>query len=563
MAHTDAAPRETPEGDLEESLERRVRAGLVRRIWQRDASLWAGAEARPLVARRLGWLDAPEAATRERPDLERLAHRVREEGFTHAALLGMGGSSLCPELLRRTFPATPGWPSLSVLDSTDPETVLRLTRALPLERTLFLVSSKSGTTLETRSFFRHFWSEAARARGVSPGEAFVAITDPGTPLDQEARQLGFRAVVGGPPDVGGRYSALTPFGLLPAALLGMDLGRLVGRALAARDECREDTPRNPGLRLGVWMAEQATRGRDKLTLVAPPAVAAFGLWLEQLLAESLGKDARGLVPVSEEPPVGTGEYGEDRLFVRWTMPGEESSAERRAVELARAGFPVRTRPLADPYDLGGEFFVWEFATAVAGALLGANPFDEPNVGESKENTMAVLAARGTAASGGRIGAESDAARGAHLLSLAPEPPGEPASGSPGQRARAWLAALPRGGYLAIQAFLADDAATASALASLRQRLFARTRLATTLGLGPRYLHSTGQLHKGGPPIGAFLQLTRRHAPALAIPGADYDFGALLAAQAEGDARSLLRRGRPLLRVSIDSPADLAAVERGF
>ena len=540
-----------------------VRARVVEQTWSRDTSLWATTpEAARAVANRLGWLDAPLAAEPSRAEFETFAARVRADGFVHVMLLGMGGSSLCPEVLRRTFPPANGSPSLTVLDSTDPVTVLAAQRAAPLPRTLFVVSTKSGTTIETVSLLRYFWEVCETARPAGAAAAFVAVTDPGTPLDREARERGWRHVFSGPPDVGGRYSALTPFGLLPAALLGVDLGKLIGRAGRMRESCRARGEENPGLVLGAALAELARAGRDKVTFVVDPPLASFGLWAEQLLAESLGKEGKGLVPVAGEPLGGPDVYGQDRLFVHLGMHGARGPDGERLRRLEAAGHPVIRIALDDAYDLGAEFFRWEFATAVAAVDLGVNAFDEPNVGESKENTGRVLAAY-QATDRSERETPCAQARGVRLCG----PPGLPPrpGGAGGEEEligllRQWLDAIPAGHYLAVQAYLPLDERTEARLERIRARLRDRQRLAVTLGFGPRYLHSTGQLHKGGPPTGAFLQITADTPAELPVPGGGFGFEQLIRAQALGDARSLAGRNLPVLRLQLTVDGDLGAVE---
>lgn len=540
-----------------------VRSRVVEKVWSRDAGLWAkDPEVERKVARRLGWLDAPLEAGKARVGYESFAASVRADGFQRVILLGMGGSSLCPEVLSRTFPAAAAAPSLTVLDSTDPVTILAAQRQAPLPHTLFVVSTKSGTTIETLSLCRYFWevSEAARSDGAA--SAFVAITDPGSPLEGEARERGWRQIFPGPPSVGGRYSALTAFGLVPAALLGVDLARVIEAATRMRELCRAPRPENPGLVLGATLAELARAGRDKVTLLVDEPVASFGLWLEQLLAESLGKDGRGLVPVAGEPPGAPEAYGSDRLFVHLGVGGAPGPQAGLLERLEAAGHPVVRIPLDDAHDLGAEFYRWEFATAIAAVVLGVNAFDEPNVSESKENTARVLESYSMA---DRLERETPCAQ-ARGVRLCRAPGSAPRPGGTGGETvlvaelRRWLEAIPAGSYLALQAYLPLDAETEASLERIRAHLRDRLRLAVTLGLGPRFLHSTGQLHKGGPPIGAFLQITADTPAELPVPGAGYGFEQLIRAQALGDARSLAGRGLPLLRLHLTVDGRLSAIE---
>jgi transaldolase/glucose-6-phosphate isomerase len=499
-------------------------ADVSKRLWARDPTLWKADPATPEIADRLGWLTVGEAMTKEVPSLVGFAGEVRPH-LDRVVLCGMGGSSLAPEVLWRTFGAAPGFPALHVLDSTHPRAVASALEGADLGRTLFLVSSKSGTTQESDSFFRHFW-ELADGQGAQ----FVAITDPGTPLAELAAARGFRRTFLNPPEIGGRYSALSYFGLVPAALMGADVAGLLQRGRAAAQACGPGVPagKNPGTWLGAILGEAALAGRNKATFVLSRGLASFGLWVEQLIAESTGKEGKGIVPVAGEP-LGTPDvYGADRLFIALTVMGETPpDDEQRLAALAAAGHPVVRLTLADRLDLGREFFRWEYATAVAGSILRINAFDQPNVAESKANTKAVLAS-------------------GHPL-------------SPVARADdidTFLAGFRPGDYLALMAYLAPAAEADRRLADLRVRLRDRLRVATTFGYGPRFLHSTGQLHKGGPPVGHFVQIVDHPEPDVPIPGATFTFGALIAAQAEGDLQALRQRGRPVIRVD-----DLGLLER--
>jgi ribose 5-phosphate isomerase B len=503
------------------------------RMWGKDPRLWAaspGEEA--AIVNRLGWLDAPAAMAAAVDDLGAFAGEIRREGIAEVVVLGMGGSTLAAEVLAETFGPAPGHPALSVLDTTDPDAVRAARARLPRGRTLFLVASKSGTTLETMALYRFF-----RADGGDAGRPFVAITDAGSPLDQLAAEQGFRRVFHNPPDVGGRSSALTYFGLVPAALLGVDVGRLLGQARTMAVACGPDVPApaNPALRLGAILGGLGQAGRDKVTLALSPSIASFGGWLEQLLAASTGKDGRGLVVVHGEAPGSPEVYGHDRLFASITTGGE-AALEATLVRLEAAGHPVARRSLADRYDLGGEFLRWELATAAACAVLGVNPFDEPDVARAKEATRAALA---TFADGGRLPEWplDDVDEVARMLSLA----------------RA-------GDYVAVLAYLSPDAATTAALARLRHLLRDRTGLAVTVAWGPRYLHSTGQLHKGGPPTPIVLMLTRQEADDLPIPGERYGFATLQTAQALGDLSALRAAHRRAAWLALPSPA-APAVDR--
>jgi len=506
----------TSDAEIAVRLDSMDGAQIPKRIWARDPTVWKSDPNTPEIRDRLGWLVVGKAMAQQVRSLAAFADEARTE-FSRVVLCGMGGSSLAPEVLWRTFGAAAGHPSLFVLDSTDPAAVRRAEQDVDIARTLFLISSKSGTTQESDSFFRHFWQRTG-----GRGSQFVAITDPGTPLEALAGQRGFRHTFSNPPDIGGRYSALSYFGLVPAALIGVDLETLLHRAHRMAESCAAVVPamQNPAAWLGAILGESALVGRDKVTFVLSPGIASFGSWAEQLIAESTGKEGKGILPVVDEPLGAPDVYGNDRVFVSMVLDGEaDPEIDGRLSALERAGHPVVHLRLDDRYDLGQEFFRWEFATAVAGAVLQINPFDQPNVAESKANTKAVLA---------KGGALSAASSGAEL--------------------EKFLAAIKPGDYLAIMAYLPPTPASDARLSRIRIRLRDRLRVATTLGYGPRFLHSTGQLHKGGPPKGHFLQITERSKDDLPIPGEAFTFGRLEAAQAEGDLLALRSRGRPAIRI---------------
>ena len=495
-------------------------------LWRRDHTVWSPDPRE--IADRLGWLTITDAMRGEVPALRAFAGEVRDVGYRHVVLLGMGGSSLGPEVLRRTYGAAAGYLELIVLDSTVPARVRATTEAIDPARTLFLVSSKSGSTVEPLAFYRHFRGLVEEAVGrEEAGEHFVAITDPGTTLEAMARERGFRRVFLNPPDIGGRYSVLSSFGLVPAALLGIDLDTLLDRADEMREACRPGgaSGENPGAWLGAVMGTLAGLGRDKLTLVTSPSIGAFGLWAEQLLAESTGKSGRGIVPVDGEPPADPSEYGDDRLFVYLRLNSDDNTASDAAMDgVAALGHPVVRLRLRDRLDLGAELFRWEFATAIAGAVLGVNPFDQPDVQAAKDETDRVLREY---AGAGRL---PDVAGAGSVEEL--------------------LAGASAGAYVAILAYVRETPEADRALAGLRCRIMERHRLPTTSGYGPRYLHSTGQLHKGGPDTGLFIQITAANEADLAVPGEPYTFGVLAAAQAAGDLRALLASGRRAVAVRL-------------
>jgi transaldolase/glucose-6-phosphate isomerase len=487
------------------------REDVVARIWRKDHTVWRPDPAE--IDNRLGWLDLSSQMRTHVHDLQHFANEVTQDGFDTAVLLGMGGSSLAPEVLRETLGVRDGFLDLMVLDTTHPAAIARLDASLDLARTLFIVSSKSGGTIETLSQFAHFYERTGRN-----GDQFVAITDPGSPLEALAGTRGARRVFLNPPDIGGRYSALSLFGLVPGALIGADLNELLEPAYGMACACGASVPlaEDPGAWLAAVLGEAARSGRDKLTVLLPDELAGLGAWIEQLIAESTGKDGKGIVPVVNEP-VGLAEaYGSDRLFVAYGDPDELAALEAR-------GDPV-VRLTAG--DLGAEFFRWEFATAVAGAVLGIHPFDQPNVEEAKRATKEVLGA------------------GAH------EAPGTDGLGT-------LLGSLESRDYVAIQAFVDPTRENVQVLERARLAIRDRHKVAVTVGFGPRFLHSTGQLHKGGPASGAFVQVIDAERDTdVPIPDADYTFGELIDAQALGDLRALLARDRRVARVHLDQLSNL-------
>ncbi len=489
--------------------------------------------------------------------LSRFARDVASEGIRDAVVLGMGGSSLAPEVFSRTFGPAFRHPAVTVLDSTHPDAVRALARRLDPETSLFVVSSKSGTTTEMLSFFYYFWEQLA---GVPErGKHFVAVTDPGTPLQTLARERGFREVFNAPADVGGRYSALTPFGLVPAALLGVDTGKLLARGRAMAESCGGHVAAadNPGLRLGAALGELALAGRDKVTFITSHSLETLPEWIEQLIAESTGKTTlngkgrRGIVPVAGEPLGPPEAYGDDRFFAALFLQGDDvSSLEPRLEALEDAGHPVGRFKLSDRYDLGAEMFRWEMATAAAGAVLEVNPFDQPDVQLAKTlaNEAMKKAAAGTLHTGGGAVAADIAADAKALKSAV----------------AGWLKGVKAAGdYLGIHAYLPPRPETTAALGNLQAGLHGKTRLAVTQGYGPRFLHSTGQLHKGGSDRCRFLQIVDQPVEDLPVPETSYTFGTLIAAQAEGDRQALEQRGRTVLRVQLgaqDAPG-LAALHK--
>ena len=498
-------------GPLAPAVRRRLKEfdaeDVVSRIWSHDHTVWKPDPTE--ITNRLGWLTLATDMRPRIPGLQAFAKRVAADGFTHAVLLGMGGSSLAPEMFARTYGTGPGAVGLTVLDTTHPATIARVEASLPLDHTLFIVASKSGTTIETLSHFAHFWA------ATPDGNRFVAITDPGTPLETLARDHGFRAVFANPPDIGGRYSALSLFGLVPAALIGAPLPELLGGAAEMRRRCQRPAWENPGASVGAAIGDLAMSGRDKLTLLFPRPVASLGDWIEQLIAESTGKEGGGILPIVGDPLGAPDVYGKDRVFVKMDQ------ADLRSLEHAGHAVMTVSDGVAGATGLGGEFFRWEMATAVAGHVLGINPFDQPNVQEAKDATKEILAS-------GSV-----------------EDPGFDELGP-------LLEQVGEGDYVAILAYLDRTSETEDAIERARLAIRDRYRVATTTGFGPRFLHSTGQLHKGGPNSGVFIQVVDRDRPVdLEIPGQPYSFGTLIDAQALGDLRSLRGRGRRVARVTLE------------
>ncbi len=519
------------EKDLKATLQKLDRDDVVLRIWAKDHTVWNRDAAE--IENRLGWLDLVRRPQPRDRQLESFVDDVRRSGLRDAVLLGMGGSSLGAEALRDSFGPRQGFPRLYVLDSTHPTWVRRVRQAIDPVSTLFLVASKSGTTAEAMALFHYFWGEAEPLLGPSTGEHFAAITDPGTALAKLGEERGFRAVFTNPPEIGGRFSVLSRFGTVAAALTGIRPKGLLnrGHAMAQRCLAGHKLSDNPGVWLGAVLGAAAAAGRDKLTLLTSRRTASFGLWVEQLIAESTGKNARGIVPVIGEPVGRPEHYGDDRLFVVVRYGPEPDPHLDRAVEaLIEAGQPLIDYELWGLYDLGAELFRWQLATAVAGHVLGVHPFDQPDVEATKKETRRKLE-QGDAAELPAVGDDLVAAL---------------AEGDPS--------------YVALMAYADASPQLEQALGKLRYRLLAGRGLATTFGYGPRFLHSTGQLHKGGPEGGLFVQLVAPAATELPIPGQPHGFGQLIGAQADGDLAVLAGQGRRCLRLDLGGdPA--AAVEQ--
>ncbi len=505
----------------------------IARLWSKDASLWTGAD----ESKWLGWLDIVEAQLQNSRGFAQFAEEVRDREFTDILLLGMGGSSLCPEVHALSFGKEDGFPALHVLDSTDPAQLLAAEHSVNLARTLFIVSSKSGSTLEPNIFKQYFFERAGR-----DGSRFVAITDPGSKLQQVAERDGFWRIFYGVPGIGGRYSALSDFGMIPAAAMGVDVPMLAGLAEVTVHACSPSHPveHNPGVVLGALLGTLGLSGRDKVTLIASPGIRDLGAWLEQLLAESTGKIGKGLIPVDREPLGAPSVYGSDRVFIYERLEnGPDPEQDRAVAALEAAGHPVVRLSVPDVYHLGAEFFRWEIATAVAGSILGINPFDQPDVEAAKVEAKKLTSAFEET---GSLPLEKDVVRidSADLT----------------ERLRAHLNTLRAGDYFALLAYIERNQAHESALQGIRRRVRDSKKPATCLGFGPRFLHSTGQAYKGGPNTGVFLQITCDDAKDVPVPGQKYTFGVVKAAQAQGDLAVLRERGRRTLHVHLG--ADVGA-----
>lgn len=539
--------------DLDAAIAEWSKGDKVRRLWARDAALWTGGD----EGNWLGWLGITEDQLAKSQRFSDVASSIQAAGFKHAVLLGMGGSSLCPEVLAMTFGKAAGFPALLVLDSTDPAQVQAIESRIDVAQTVFIVASKSGSTLEANIFKQYFFERVKQAIGAEQAATrFIAITDPGSKFEQIAAAERFRHIFHGVSSIGGRYSALSDFGMVPAAIMGIDAPRFLARAHVMAGACSPGVPvgKNPGVLLGLVLGVAARHGWDKLTLITSPGIWDLGAWLEQLIAESTGKDGMGIIPVDREPPAAPGSYGNDRLFAYLRLESGADPAQDKAVQaLVDAGNPVIRIAIAGIYELGQEFFRWEIATAVAGALLGINPFNQPDVEASKIATRrltdeyeqtGLLPAELPVFSGDGIELYTNA-RNATALAAA----------LAGDRSlagylRAHFKRLLGGDYFALLAYVEMNERHFAVLQDIRQAILNRRHVATCLGFGPRFLHSTGQAYKGGPASGVFLQITCDDQADLAVPGQKYTFGTVKAAQARGDFEVLAERGRRALRVHL-------------
>ena len=555
----------TIDAEVKAAVDRAATEGWTRRLWTRDASLWTSAN----EAKWMGWLAAGRGGAVDLAALKALSAQVKAGGYSHALLLGMGGSSLGPEVLSRTFGPASGHPPLLVLDSTDPTQIARIAAIIDPARTLYIVSSKSGSTLEPDILRAYFFALAEKALGAGKAAAhFIAVTDPGSRLEADARRDGFARVFAGDPGIGGRYSVLSNFGMVPAAVLGLDVAELFKTAAPMVIACGSSAPplANPGVMLGLIMGVLAKGRRDKVTLIASDGIADFGAWLEQLLAESTGKQGKGLIPIDAEPLGAPKAYGTDRLFVYLRLDGEDDPARDEPVRaLEEAGAPVVRITLASREMLVQEFFRWEIAVAVAGAVIGIDPFNQPDVEASKIKTRALTDAYEKS---GALSAETPLLRDGQIALYAdPVNAGALAKAAGAPSLEAWLdahfARAGAGDYIGILAYIDRTAANTATLQRLRKRLRDERKVATVLGFGPRFLHSTGQAYKGGPNSGVFLQITHTASADIDVPGRGFSFGVVEAAEARGDLEVLADRGRRLLRIDLgkDVEGGLARLAR--
>ena len=522
---------------------------VAKRIWQKDATLWkSDPDSIKIINNSLGWLNVADEMLGVVDELVEFAESVRDRGFKHVMVCGMGGSSLCPEVLAQTFGPQPGFPELLVLDSTDPDVIAAFKERIDVERCLFVIASKSGSTTEPNVFYK-FWYEEVHKLKENPGDNFIAITDPGSPLVDTATELKFRRTFLNQPDIGGRYSALSYFGMVPAALMGLDVSRLLTSAknAASVDE--------GAVALGMSLGDNAAAGRDKLTLVLDPPLEALGLWIEQLIAESTGKEGKGILPVNGERVGSPDVYGNDRQFIATSLQKVSDETKSRLDALTEAGHPVAFTVLTDPYNLGAAFLMWEFATAVAGWRIGINPFDQPNVQEAKDATKELLNAF---VRRGHLDPRNTLAGDEVITVYGPDEAAKAESVE--EVLRNHLSTIKPGDYIAFLSYIEETPESDRALQGLRTEVRNQTRCATTVGYGPRFLHSTGQLHKGGPATGVFFQIIANDAVDFAIPGEPYTFSILKQAQALGDFRALAKRGRRVIGIDLGKDT-LAGLDR--
>ena len=526
--------------------------GKIGRLWQRDATLWTGSD----ESNWLGWLDIVDEQVAQQDQLQKVAKEVQQRGFQHVLLLGMGGSSLCPEVLRMTFGRLTHFPTLHVLDSTDPAQVKAFEHQIDIPKTLFIVSSKSGSTLEPNIFKQYFFERTRQAVGVTKaGSHFIAITDPGSKMQQVAEADRFLHIFFGRPSIGGRYSALSNFGMVPAAVMGLDTKKFLGHAAEMVSVCKATAvEQNPGATLGIILGTAAKAGHDKVTIITSPGISDLGAWLEQLIAESTGKIGKGIIPVDRENLAAPDAYGKDRLFVYVTLEsGADADQDAKVAAIEKAGHPVVCIAMSDIYELGAEFFRWEIATAVAGAIIGINAFNQPDVEASKIATRNLTSEY---EKNGSLPAEKPVVEDGGIKLFTDEKnAAELAKAAGGDQSlagylKAHLARIKDGDYFAVLGYIQMNDENEASLQSVRHAVRDKKRVATCLGFGPRFLHSTGQAYKGGPNSGVFLQVTCDDSVELPVPGQKYTFGVVKAAQARGDFQVLAERGRRALRVHL-------------
>lgn len=527
----------------------------LERFWQKDATLWKNdPKHMKVIQNRLGWLSSIDWLLGETKTLLDFQQKVRSAGFEHAVLLGMGGSSLAPEVLRQTFQSPKSKPQFILLDSTDPRHVLQVHHSINPLKTLFIVSTKSGTTLETLSFYRYFYDVVKRSKGAQAGENFVAITDPGTPLEKEAKELSFFQTFINPADVGGRFSVMSYFGMVPAAVMGINVAEILKRMKAEKERSGPQVPleENPGVMLGLLMAEAAKRGRDKMTLVVSPAISSYGLWVEQLIAESLGKEDKGVVPIyGDLLDVWHKKYYDDRIFVYLSCGKKDPKLETLIKEFEHVNIPVARIKLADEYDLGAQFYRWSIATAVAGMRFGINPFDEPNVQAAKDMTNANLK---FLAENNHFPAQEAQIAGQTIKIMMNR------GNSSAHRLKDFLDKVQKGDYVNLAAYLPYQKSIEEALQKIRAKVSDLTHVPTMFGFGPRYLHSTGQLHKGGPNNCVAIVFTSEIKEDAKIPGQSFTFGQLEYAQGLGDIQALEAKGRRVLHCHITDHSIEAGIQ---
>ncbi|MHB1935727.1 MAG: bifunctional transaldolase/phosoglucose isomerase [Acidobacteriaceae bacterium] len=531
--------------------------GKIDRLWAREASLWTNQD----ESKWLGWLDIVERQQKDLAKFRALAQDVKTSGFQYALLLGMGGSSLCPEVLAETFGRQEGFPRLSIVDSTDPAQVRAAEQSVDLKKTIVIVSSKSGSTLEPNILKQYFMARMREAVGAEAGKRFIAVTDPGSHVEQVAKADGFRHIFYGDPQIGGRYSALSNFGVVPAAVMGLDVEKLLAKAKVAVDACHvSNIKKNPGVQLGLILGVAANAGRDKITFFTSPTIYDMGAWFEQLIAESTGKQGKGITPVDLEEIADPDKYGEDRVFAYVRLEGADNASLDAGVEkLEKAGQPVVRLAMRDVYDAAGQFFTWEIATAVAGSVIGIDAFNQPDVEAAKIEARRLtdeyektgkLPEQTPIFDDGKVKLFADPKYAAVLHGG--QDMGQP--DLPGYL-RAHLAQLKPGDYFAALGFIQRDLEHEKTLHHLRHHVRDKKKVATCLGFGPRFLHSTGQDYKGGPNTGVFLQITADHAQDLAIPDQKYTFGVVIDAQAAGDLSVLQQRGRRALRAHLGTDVE--------